>query len=1256
MDWITATDLDRWADERLAEGMLPQLMRRLIVALTEKRAAMDMPSGDSVNTGGWDGILNLDQGTEHLPAGSSCWEFGTNKNKKGKADEDYAKRTASPEVLNPAETTYVGVTPRKWPLGKKTWIQARKAEGLWRDVRFLDADDLEAMLEQAPSVAIWLAERMGKITGAFESLDEYWAGWVSGGSLPPALVLADRQDVAADFLQWVQGPPARRMIRAHTPDEAIAFVAAALSQPQDQAAEAAHARTIVVKDQAAFQAAARWKSPLIIVLEGLGIENALVAVHAGHHVVIPCGYTTRRHDDLVSLVRPTRHAFASALKAAGYGDAEADALAVQTGCTLSAFRRRLGGYRHPEWATPEHLKALVPAFLAGSWVADAKDEKKRGDREFLAALAGKPYEIYELDLVGLTTVPDAPLVRVKSYWRITAPVDAFHLVAPYITDALLETLREKAFQLLAQRDPQLDLPLEERYAAAVWGKTLDHSGALRNGILGTLALLAHYGDQETQLQASTHPSSFAYGLVRDLLKNANGERWMSLQGNLDDLAEVSPKAFLEAIEASLAQERPPIMELFQEGDSTFSGCSHASLLWGLEALAWDPSWLPRVCHALAALASRDPGGRWANRPAPSLLRILLPWLPATFASVDERLEALDAVVDAFPSVGWPLLLDLGPAHHGSAMGARHPHWLPVHGTDQRPKTYTELWEVEGRVIERIRAQLGSDAERWKDIFNNRLSAYPQDIQAAWINELKGLTDKQHLTGDLAGLRDAVRHYRYVLCLGDDGKEKDTAVLEELEATLAPRDLIKKHQWLFESAWVDIPGARRTESEEAKARRQDAVDEIVGHLGVEAIFELIEVSGDSSQVAFVMVHRPFGDTFHEALLKYAEEAEPTMALRQFLAMYVSLRHRAAGWAWTDALLALAATRGWPPESHLALLFGLPGGKETWRRVDAIGGPIAAEYWKRVNLWVSRDEEPGACEELFTRALDAGRPLDVVDAMGMVVDRMSLPTPLIVRALRELAANGQAGRQIDGNIQYDIVQIFEALEGRNDMAEQDLALLEIPYVKVFRLSKRPTLTLHRILSKSPDDFALFIKWLYKRKDGKEDEDAAAPEQLAANAALAWEVLSSWRQVPGASPDGDINEESLSAWVAEAREKCLSLGRLKAADSAIGEMLAYAPAAKDDVWPCLAVRNAIQAAKSEALENGLRVGLFNKRGITSRDPYDGGAQERELAARYKSWADAQRVSWPRIAAVLDDMAEDYAFRAKQEDDDAQRLRLRD
>ena len=100
--------------------------------------------------------------------------------------------------------------------------------------------------------------------------------------------------------------------------------------------------------------------------------------------------------------------------------------------------------------------------------------------------------------------------------------------------------------------------------------------------------------------------------------------------------------------------------------------------------------------------------------------------------------------------------------------------------------------------------------------------------------------------------------------------------------------------------------------------------------------------------------------------------------------------------------------------------------------------------------------------------------------------------------------------------------------------------------------------------------------------------------------------------------------------------------------------APAGADGLWPHESVRTVIEQLASAALEDGFRAGVFNKRGAFSKNPFEGGVQERALAARYRAWGEAMAAASPRTAAVLLDVADGYERQAHREDVRAQQLRL--
>src|SRR5437588_1430507 len=145
-----AADLAQWANRLDAQGLLPKLVRRLILATAGDITRIGARSEEGVRYPGFDGIVEIGKGNAFVPTGLSVWEMGVNQDPKGKAESDYTKRTEDPAGVEPSQTTFVFVTPRRWP-GKEDWVEDKRASGMWRDVQVLDADDLETWLELAPA-------------------------------------------------------------------------------------------------------------------------------------------------------------------------------------------------------------------------------------------------------------------------------------------------------------------------------------------------------------------------------------------------------------------------------------------------------------------------------------------------------------------------------------------------------------------------------------------------------------------------------------------------------------------------------------------------------------------------------------------------------------------------------------------------------------------------------------------------------------------------------------------------------------------------------------------------------------------------------------------------------------------------------------------------------------------------------------------------------------------------------------------------
>ena len=76
MKWITALDLQKWADTLQARAILPELVGDLIRASASELQSFRFLSGDKSQVRGFDGRLSAIGAPPFVPDGDSIWEFG----------------------------------------------------------------------------------------------------------------------------------------------------------------------------------------------------------------------------------------------------------------------------------------------------------------------------------------------------------------------------------------------------------------------------------------------------------------------------------------------------------------------------------------------------------------------------------------------------------------------------------------------------------------------------------------------------------------------------------------------------------------------------------------------------------------------------------------------------------------------------------------------------------------------------------------------------------------------------------------------------------------------------------------------------------------------------------------------------------------------------------------------------------------------------------------------------------------------------
>jgi hypothetical protein len=813
--------------------------------------------------------------------------------------------------------------------------------------------------------------------------------------------------------------------------------------------------------------------------------------------------------------------------------------------------------------------------------------------------------------------------------------EAWQLLGQRLFDDDLERFKTVAISVLRETDPELELAPDQRFAASMYGKEPLHTSRLKKGIAETLALLGTY---PRALSACTEgmAKGTANSTVREVLSAGSWAIWASLNDVLPLLAEASPEAFSEAVDAAIHSEEGAFNKIFAQESSGIGGRTYITgVLWGLETLAWEPAYLVQVCRILSDLAAVDPGGNWTNRPSNSLTTILLPWLPQTCAASDKRHAAVRVVAKRQPEVGWKLVLSLLPQSHSSSSGTHKPIWRQF---------IAEEWK-EG----------ASRAQHWEDIL-----AYAQlalemagndvDKLAALVeryfhlpNEIR-LTMRERLVSDaVLSLDEGNRFHLWTVLarlINNHRKFADhknwqvpDGSLEELDtvaANLSPSAPEVRHKRLFGGVDADLSEEKGNWEEQEKrlqSQRQDAVREIVGKGGVELLLQFAQAAGEPWRIGFVyasLVDLAVDSVVLPALLESTEKA-----LHQFAGGYVWGRHKAGGWAWVDSL----SMETWAIPAKGQFFTFLPFCEETWARVSTAMPNEEKDYWQ--NTSANPYESTSGIETALDKLVAFDRPDVAIHCMQLMLHQGKVvPSNVAVTALALL----KDGHRFDA---YGIGEVLTFLQRDQLANETDVRRIEWKFLRILgEFHNGQPVFLSRWMAEDPDFFCEVIQTLFRSK--KEEPKVELSDETKDRATNAYHLLHEWRLAPGSQRDGSFDSDAFGSWLAAVKTKCIESGHWEVAASQVGKVLFYAPRDEEGLW-IEPICSVLDKDDHSAIRRGLTMEIFNSRGVFTPD---GGKTEMALAEHWSQKAAlAELKGFSLLGQELRRLADSYRSDAERE-----------
>jgi len=1244
---ITENQLDEWvrSNAREAQGIIVELVWRLVAASCPRPKERRFPLGDSIGQHGPDGLLDVDSSFEpFIPTGRSSWEIGTGLKAGDKATSDYNKLTdATPESVR-HESTFVFVTPlsarRDWKQNAQTeWIKERKGQNEWKDVCVIDGTKLIDWVHQHPAVERWLSNNMGIPAEELETPELRWNVLETIGEPPrlsPQIFLVNRESACAKLKDVFDCNLSLLKFETHFLYQLPDFVAAYLATLDEETRIELNGRCLIVSTISLWNTICEQYHDLFLIalptIDLSGHEGTVLlerAEKSGHLVIysgLPGGIP---NENTISLHQPKVYQLSKALEETGYSGEQARILAQKSGGNLSTLLKLLKKISlTPEWVQGPDVADLAIAMLLGGW-----DDNNESDRKIVETLSEKPYSEWINKIRTFTICQDSPLIQQDGKWKFIARYEGWYALGPRLYNENIDLFRRVAVTVLRENDPKFDLPADKRFAAQIYGKVPIYSQSLRTGIVESLALLGCHPKALTY--SSKKAEATVILAVREIMSDRDWVLWASLNDVLPLLAEAAPNEFLKIVERALRETPSMFDDLFAQ-ESAILGINYMTgLLWAIETLAWDPNNVIRAITILGALAARDPGGNYANRPLNSIKTILLPSLPQTCATILQRRTAVATLLNERPDVAWKVLLSLLPEPHSISSYTRRPAWREfIYKTWSESVTNAEYWDQVNGYAELAINVAEGNVHRLSEIIK-RLTDLPSSTHDQIMIYLEsdtvlGLPDTERVYLWTALTELATEHRKFA---DTDWAMKSQQVdkIEVIAERLAPKSPELCYKRLFKERYFDLYDEQGSFDEQAnrvELRRQNAVREIFESGGIRSV---IDFAGS--------VESPFNVGFSFGFIATSEEDRSVLpilldnkqeALTKFTTGFVRGRLFYQTWSWADSI----NTEDWTPDQIAQFLSCLPFSLETWGRSVQFLGSDESGYWTRTTA--NPYEAQTNLEYAADKLVEYGRPHAAIRCLHRMMGNKHVNSAMAIIALIAALNSSEDKNVIDV---YAIVEIIKALQDDPTTNQDDLLRVEWAYLHLLNHDRDASpISLERRLASDPEFFCMLIRSIFRSK--KEDRLTEEPtEQVKNIAANAYNLLSNSRTPPGLREDGCFDSDALVSWINRVKIICSETGHLENALQWIGHMLMYVPPDPDELWIDRSVAAILNAEDSEEMRLGFRIELYNSWGAEAHWVDPTGKPERELADKYRKQADDVEVAGYHLLAItLRELAEDY------------------
>ena len=1240
---IKATDIDNWTSKnpRRAQELLPKLIWKLILASSKIINDHHFPFEKAVQYAGYDGYLITPDTNSFYPNGASVWEFGTDENIKSKINSDYQKRSNNPGGINPKTTTICFVTSRIWnhKEGITEFTNAKQNDNIWKDVRILDANNLEMWLDECPSVAVWFSKIIEKPYNDIMSLQDYWDYIVNktDPKLNTEFFCYGRDtSIADEILDMLDSGHSQITLSAESKIEGILTFAASLLNDTNIKKQQLLSRTVIaLSSEGFFNICRNYKNAIIIPT----FKNEMIQLTTDN--ILICPTENNGPIDLLyknspkSTITPRRRkVFSEALEKLGYDINEANTIAGDVKCRFSPLLRRITSdmyFKLPLWASDTNISVLVPALLANAW-----EENLEGDKTAIEILSGQKYDDYISSIEKYTQGDNMPLFRLVHSFACISVNELWDVVAPHINNSYFENYKKCVAYIFTEVDPMYELPEEKWAAAGVYGKKSKFSEHLKRGLILAMTKIVELDEKERFFNFADCTIE-CHELVFNIYNRLTTKnQWRTLVPYIADFVEATPEAIINILETNAEKSSDAFWCLFKSpSDLLFGRSFYTYILWALEKLVWLKEYSVRSINLLVALEQKNFKYKLTNSPMDSLLKIFCFGHPQGVLSPEERDTLLTNIIDNHRSIGRKLINKLLPNGNTMTTNLSKFNWRYVE--------YTELLVTDEQykhsikfVATRFAQSIGPNYEDWKTVVKYFSIFYSIFAELKIDIIKKGLelpeSERLRLCAKMASIISRNRKF---------ANESDTADLnitnemEELYKSLLPNSSLKYAHYYSHDFYGLNPSVFRTEGYDYDKEKDElgklrivALEDTLDQFKLDAILTLAQ---NVDEITFLIDSLINSKYFQSINMDFIIKAH--LVCPQFAERFVNSIYYAKGLSFFVGKL-----NDIPDSDVKWIISQFPIRPDVVAFLDAFSHDVQDEFWASADAWRIM-----YCNDVFARdcintLLKYHRPYTVIREIYLAdCSDVNLILDALQAALDYHPNTERNGINLNNIDNYYIEKLFENVYKGQPSDIMRVSQLELAYMNKLNMDFEPKCLVENALS-NPHVFIELISYGFKKDDGNSNE---IPQEKEFLIHLAYEALSRIKRLPGQTEDL-VDTNKFNVWIHAVLALAKELKYITACEIQIGTILSYSPIDEDGIWPHKCVRDFLEKNNSDIISTHICIGLFNQRGVHN---VTGGDEEERIAATYSEYAQKLQLLYPKTSRVVKNISDDYKRESKFE-----------